>query len=288
MLGSVSAFRGDGLGARPHLVQSATLAHLIELAAMEVFNAWGLAYVEHLAGDDETAASHCRALLARWERTEDRHYAISPLRWVTTFYAERGAAAEARACANALSSIATGTGNVEALAGLAHALGETLLLDGEAEHAARQFEQALVLLQDVPLPFDVAQTHVRAGVARRTAGNRDQAIAHLTDASRLAQQLGARPLATQITRELAALGVTPEPRSLRKSAAELERGMLSPRQVEVLKHIAQGRTDREIAQRLVLSPRTVEMHVANCLAKLNCRSRAEAIHRAGELGILGG
>jgi DNA-binding NarL/FixJ family response regulator len=82
--------------------------------------------------------------------------------------------------------------------------------------------------------------------------------------------------------------VTPEPRSLRKSAAELERGMLSPRQVEVLKHIAQGRTDREIAQRLVLSPRTVEMHVANCLAKLNSRSRAEAIHRAGELGILVG
>ena len=184
--------------------------------------------------------------------------------------------------------IAADTGSVEALAGLAHALGETLLLDGEAEQAARQFEHALALLRDVPVPFDVAQTHLRAGVARSKAGQRQQAVDHLIDAYRTARKLGTRPLATEAARELTALGEAPERRPGRKQATEIERGGLSQRQIEVLGHIALGRTDREIAQVLFLSPRTVEMHVANCLAKLNCRSRAEAIGRAGELGVLAG
>jgi DNA-binding NarL/FixJ family response regulator len=49
-----------------------------------------------------------------------------------------------------------------------------------------------------------------------------------------------------------------------------------------------GRTNREIAQDLFLSPRTVDMHVRNILRKLDCRSRVEAANRAGELGLLAG
>jgi DNA-binding NarL/FixJ family response regulator len=177
---------------------------------------------------------------------------------------------------------------VEALAGLAHALGETLLLEGDAEQAARHFEHALVLLREAPLPFDVAQIHLRAGVARARAGQRQQAVDHLSDAYRMARKLEARPLAAQAARELTALGEPPERRPGRKPATEIERGGLSQRQIEVLRHIALGRTDREIAQLLFLSPRTVEMHVANCLSKLNCRSRAEAIGRASGLGVLVG
>ena len=50
--------------------------------------------------------------------------------------------------------------------------------------------------------------------------------------------------------------------------------------------VAVGRTNREIAQELFLSPRTVDMHVRNILRKLDCRSRVEAAHRAHELGLL--
>jgi DNA-binding NarL/FixJ family response regulator len=50
--------------------------------------------------------------------------------------------------------------------------------------------------------------------------------------------------------------------------------------------LADGRTNRDIASELYLSPRTVDMHVRNILGKLGCASRTEAAARARELGLL--
>ena len=57
---------------------------------------------------------------------------------------------------------------------------------------------------------------------------------------------------------------------------------LSPRENDVLRMLADGLTDREIAQALVISPRTVETHVSNILHKLDVRKRAEAARRYRE------
>ena len=54
---------------------------------------------------------------------------------------------------------------------------------------------------------------------------------------------------------------------------------LSPRENDVLRMLAEGLTDREIADALIISPRTVESHVSNILHKLNVRNRAEAAQR---------
>lgn len=62
---------------------------------------------------------------------------------------------------------------------------------------------------------------------------------------------------------------------------------LTARQSEVLRHIAFGESDKQIARRLGLSPRTVEMHVARALATLGCRTRAEAVRLATERRLLG-
>ena len=60
---------------------------------------------------------------------------------------------------------------------------------------------------------------------------------------------------------------------------------LTRRQVEILREVGLGQTDKQIARKLSLSPRTVEMHVANALLALNCRTRAEAVRRATELKL---
>lgn len=61
---------------------------------------------------------------------------------------------------------------------------------------------------------------------------------------------------------------------------------LTPRQRQILQAVAQGQTAKQIARTLDLSPRTVEMHVARVLATLQCSSRAEAVHKANEAGLL--
>jgi len=63
-------------------------------------------------------------------------------------------------------------------------------------------------------------------------------------------------------------------------------GILTPRQLQILQAVAQGQTAKQIARTLDLSPRTVEMHVARVLATLQCSSRAEAVHKANEAGLL--
>jgi DNA-binding NarL/FixJ family response regulator len=56
--------------------------------------------------------------------------------------------------------------------------------------------------------------------------------------------------------------------------------------LEVMRSVAAGRTNREIAVELVLSTRTVDMHLRNILTKLRVRSRTEAAAKAGDLGLL--
>jgi DNA-binding NarL/FixJ family response regulator len=61
---------------------------------------------------------------------------------------------------------------------------------------------------------------------------------------------------------------------------------LSPRENDVLRMLAEGLTDREIAAALVISPRTVETHVAKLYRKLDVRTRIQAVSRAVSLGLI--
>ncbi|MEO7910008.1 MAG: AAA family ATPase [Roseiflexaceae bacterium] len=286
MLGLLYAQRGQAGRAQPLLLEAAALAQQIELAAMELLAAWGLAVLDDLNDAYDRVAERCRFILRRWEQIEDAHYAVPALRWAVSFFATTNADADARACANALARIASATGQPEALSALAHALGEIALLDGDPQQAVQQFRQALDLLRDVAVPYCHASTQLRAGMACAAANQHDPAVGHLTNAYRTARKLGARPLATRIAQALAALGEPIVERLGPGAASRFRSGDLTRRQREILQLVAQGQANAEIARTLVLSPRTVEMHVTNILAILDSRSRAEAVRRAAELGLL--
>jgi DNA-binding CsgD family transcriptional regulator len=286
LLGHVYAARGEGKRARSLLVEGLAWSKRSEYASVEFGCTWVLARVDVLQGAVESAVGRSLAALARWAETDERHYAIPYLRWSATFFAEQGRPADVRACANELAQIAAETGNPEALGALSHALGEAALLDGEAAQAADHFSRALELLRTVDVPFERAQIQMRAGVALATLGEREAAVERLTEAYRTANRLEARPLAAEAVQQLVALGEQVERRLGRRAAGQRERAGLTRRELEVVRLVAVGRTNREIGQELFLSARTVEMHVGNVLAKLDSRTRTEATYKAEQLGLL--
>jgi DNA-binding NarL/FixJ family response regulator len=285
-LGIFRAARGRTRGTRRLLVEGLTYAQRNHRLRFELNSLVGLAWLEELEGADAAAAERYREIVRRCERAGDLHYAPMVLRSAVTFFAAHGDETDARACAAALADMAAATTNRETLAALAHALGEIALLEREPGHAVVEFTRALDLLRDLELPHERAQTQLRSAAAFAAGGERETAVERLTDAYRTARKLGAQPLARLAARGLQELGERAEQRLGRRAAGDLERGGLTRRELEVLRFVAVGRTNREIAQELYLSPRTVDMHVRNVLLKLDCRSRAEATHRAGELGLV--
>jgi DNA-binding CsgD family transcriptional regulator len=96
--------------------------------------------------------------------------------------------------------------------------------------------------------------------------------------------LGAVPLASRLRSELAAAGVSGVPRGPTRATRENPFG-LTPRQMDVLGHMAEGMTNAEIADRLFVSSRTVDHHVSAILGKLGAATRAEAVVIGGEAGL---
>lgn len=142
---------------------------------MTIDSTAALARVAAAEGADDEAREHCRSLLALWEQSDDRHYAIAGLRWGASWYASRDDPNGVHECTQALSLIASQTGHADALAALGSAIGESALLDGDAATAAEQITRAFELHTDLDMPFERAQIELRAGVALAAAGERELA-----------------------------------------------------------------------------------------------------------------
>jgi ATP/maltotriose-dependent transcriptional regulator MalT len=278
----VLILRGDTRAGRPGAERFVQLAAEHGFAVSEVEGRALLAQAADADGRPDEARRQCELLLDRLAEADDRHYVLPVLRWTATFMAGQDDGEAVRRCAAALAERAPGAGQREALSALAHVLGEVALLDGDAATAADRFEAALAELDRLEIPWDRALTAMRAGVAHAALGDAAAARRRLEESLAAARRLGARPLAARVAVELQALAG--QPRTTGRAAATAHG--LTRRELEVLQHVAAGRTNREIAGALVLSPRTIEMHVQNALGKLGCRGRAEASARAASLGLL--
>ena len=99
-------------------------------------------------------------------------------------------------------------------------------------------------------------------------------------------RLGAAARARKLRRALRARGLRRVPRGPRPASRAAPAG-LTPRQLDVLRQIAGGATNAEIAERLVISPKTADHHVSAVLSKLGVHSRREAAAAAAQLGVAG-
>ena len=142
------------------------------------------------------------------------------------------------------------------------ARGAVDLAADDARAALVSLRQALQLWHGLEAPYEAARTRVLVGRACRALGDDDAAAMELEAARRVFAQLGAAP-------DLARLDAL-EP------TASLDTHGLTPRELEVLRLVATGGTNKAIAAELVVSERTVDRHVSNIFRKLGVSSRAAA------------
>ena len=181
---------------------------------------------------------------------------------------------EARVAADELARIALEGAPTVLRARSAHSSGAVLLAEGDARGALAELRRAASLWSELEAPYDAARTRVLIGLACRALHDEESAILELEGARVELQALGAAYDAARVL-ELFATGETPS-------------SVLTVREVEVIRFIATGGTNRAIAGALGISEKTVARHVSNIFTKLGLSSRSAATAYAYEHGFLSG
>ncbi|MFG2844669.1 AAA family ATPase [Kitasatospora sp. NPDC048296] len=169
------------------------------------------------------------------------------------------------------------------------------LLEAELDRARGadtpgQWAEAVAALRAAALPYPLALALLRGGEAEVQAGRREAATELLREAAELAAARGDRLLGSQITAlaERAGLNLAPAGRPAAEAAPTGSPGDsfgLTPRERDVLRLLARGWTNRQIAEELYISPKTASVHVSNILGKLGVGGRGEAAALAHRLRL---
>ena len=136
--------------------------------------------------------------------------------------------------------------------------------------------------------YPLCETLLHAAEAALACGDRDGAAERLQRAAPLAASLGAQPLGQQIAilARRARIPLAAGAAGIASGDPSGEGGLgLTERELEVLRLVAEGRSNREIAGELFISPKTASVHVSNILGKLGVSSRGEAAARAHSLRL---
>jgi DNA-binding CsgD family transcriptional regulator len=226
----------------------------------------GLALLRLAEGNGPAAAAAIRRALAETPEVAGRARLLPAQAEIALAAGDPGAAREA---CDELERIAADNPIGVLAAVLDQTRGAVALAEGDAGAALPSLRRAWRVWEEVDAPYEAARVRALMGAACRALGDEDAAAVELEDARRAFAELGAAP-------DLA--GLAPGTRA--------GSGLLTPREVEVLRLVAAGRTNKAIAVELVLSERTVDRHVSNIFTKLTVSSRAAATAYAYEHRLL--
>jgi DNA-binding CsgD family transcriptional regulator len=230
----------------------------------------GLALLQLAEGRPDAAEADVRRLLI--EVRDPRARARSLGACVDVFLARQDIEA-ARAAADELAAIASEIAAPLLHAAAARAHGALALASGDAGGALQSFRAALAVWQELDAPYEAARLRAALGLAYRLMGDEDGAQIEFEAAQEMFERLGATPDAARV-QEL----VVPQPAR--------PAGPLTGREIEVLRLVATGKTNRAIAAGLAISEKTVARHLSNIFTKLDLPSRAAATAYAYEHKLL--
>jgi DNA-binding CsgD family transcriptional regulator len=220
----------------------------------------GLALLRLAQGQVEAAASAIRHELQQRRNPAAR---AETLRAAVEILLEAKDTAAARDAAEELTRTASAVDAPFLRASICAACGAVAFAQDDAAGAMAMFRDACAIWRELEAPYEIARVRELTGLAYRKLGDNEGAQLEFEAAAETFERLGARPDA----RRLASRITQPSPEV---------RGPLTGREVEVLRLIAAGKTNRAIATELAISEKTVARHVSNILTKLDLPSRSAA------------
>jgi DNA-binding CsgD family transcriptional regulator len=172
-----------------------------------------------------------------------------------------------------LEDLARSFGTEVPIAIAAEARGAVDLVDGNVQAAVGSLRCAFEVWQRIEAPYAAARVRVLIGLACRALGDADSAGLEIDAARSIFERLGATPDLARVD-------------SLMKCAPSSRSHGLTPRELQVLRLIATGETNKAIAHELCLSERTIERHLSNIFIKLDLSTRAAATAWAYKQGLI--
>jgi DNA-binding CsgD family transcriptional regulator len=227
----------------------------------------GLALLWLARGRTTAAVSAINRLVAEAQGPVHRSWMIPA---AVEVLVSAGLVDQAREYSDELASIASSFGNAALRAMAAYAAATVSLASGETEDAMSSARESCRLWSDVGSPYETARARVLVARALRELGDLDSATTEFAVARRAFAEVGAAPAAHEVDRLL----------------GRARPGGLTEREVEVLRLVAEGRSNPDIAGALVLSQKTVERHLSNIFTKLAVSSRTAAAAYAHDHGLM--
>jgi ATP/maltotriose-dependent transcriptional regulator MalT len=231
-------------------------------------------------GDPSAAVDLLEPVLRRLP-VENKTLRAAPLEVLVRAKVETGAEDAAASHVTELRSIADALGTRPLRASVSLSEGLVAAAAGDHETARARLEDAVELFTASGASFELARARLELARLLASLGRADAAVREAQDALTRLEEIGAVAEAARARDQLRTLGASPTARR-----AVPRNAILTPREVEILRLVAEGLTDRDIAARLVLSKHTVHRHLQNAYGKLGCSTRAAAVTRANKLHLL--
>ena len=271
-LALIAALQGREDECRSHAAQALDLATARGLGYQSALAEWALARLDLGLGRPAEALARLAELAVAGPGKSHPFVKLVSSPDLVEAAVRAGQAAAAQAALLEFERFAREAAPPWALALVARCRG--LLTAGDA--AERHFLEALRRHGESARPFDRARTELVFGEYLRREGRRTHARAHLRSALDAFERLSAGAWAERARAELRASGETARKRSPRAIDE------LTPQELQITRLVAEGATNKEVAARLFLSPRTIDYHLRKVFSKLGISSRSELIRSSLE------